>query len=137
MAASDFKTVYALASANGVPIPLDVIKPEMTRILTVTNAAMGAAADIFPTATKGIIVAYNMSSEHIALKLGATPITAVGNDIDYDDLMILAPETEYTIFSEEQYLSAICLTGTAANLVITRITKWDALTLTNFLELGQ
>jgi len=134
MAASDILSVYPLSSGDGKDIPLGVVKPLNTRLISVTNVVMaGSGVDAF-SAGSGLAMFSNLGENYMALSFGATPIDTLAMDTDYANVIILAPQTDYVIYSDDQYISAILISGTADTLVMTRLTKWDALTLSQFLE---
>ena len=131
---STIKTLYPLSSANGASIPLEVIRPENLRIIDVTAAPMGAAITHF-TANANIAIFSNIGMKTVLVRFSSTVMPVPVADTDYANTVLLRPLSDTIIIAPDTDFSAITLSGTT-QLIVGKITKWDALTLNQFLDQG-
>jgi len=133
---SQITTVYPLSSANGIPIPLDVIEANKLVWLNLNTSPLGAAIDFFSVGGGDIAIFSNLNaSANMVVQFGSTPIVLPVAGTSYPNAFLVPSKSSKVVHATDQYFSAICLTGTG-RLVVNKITKWDALTLNPFLDQG-
>ena len=135
------KSPYPLATLKETSIPLDIIRPLRSRILSFTDVAMGTPISI---TDRGLFLLLPHTSA-VAINFTATPITqaqATGATFSENTILLLPATnisslTPYTIQAPGPYLSAVAVdTGAVGKLWVIELAIWDALATETQLSFG-
>jgi hypothetical protein len=135
------KSPYPLATLKETSIPLDIIRPLRSRILSFTDVAMGTPISI---TDRGLFLLIPHTSA-VAVNFTATPITlaqATGAAFSADTLLLLPAANmsslvPYTIQAPGPYLSAVAVNaGEVGKLWVIELAIWDALATETQLSFG-
>ena len=133
------KNPYPLASLKETAIPIEVMQPVKSRLLSFSDSTMGSPISV---TTGGIYLFAVIGSSDCAICFDSSPISlAQATGVSFSPLTMILPAgfsaAPFIIQAPAQYLSVVSLaSGASGKLAINELVKWDALATSTQLSFG-